>query len=254
MDYQYEIKARAAWIKNLVDNAHAQGVVLGLSGGKDSAVVAGLCHAAGVKICGVYLPIGSNNSEDMKYIMPVVKKYGIEFVEYNNDELAPVWESLSALIDKQDTPWTPMAKANIKPRMRMTLLYALAQVRGYLVAGTGNASEAYVGYFTKWGDGAHDFNPIGDLDKDEVVAVGDALGLSEVVHREPSAGLWDGQTDEGEMGVTYSDISTVMSMGSHCLDNGSVSLKAYAKIVDMHNKTEHKRNPIPIYKEMSRGL
>jgi NAD+ synthase len=243
MDYQQEIKNRSDWIRGIIEEAGAKGVMLGLSGGKDSAVVAGLCAAAGVRISAAYLPIESDFNKDMKFIMPLVEKYGIDFIAYGNDDLVPIWKSISILIDRQNAHATQMASANIKARLRMTMLYALAQVRGYLVAGTGNASEAYVGYFTKWGDGAHDFNPIGDLTVEEVVALGDALGLpQEIVHRIPSAGLWEGQTDEDEMGVSYADIGRVIR--DIPIYNDSAT---YDKINRMHRATEHKRNPIPIY-------
>jgi NAD+ synthase len=132
----------------------------------------------------------------------------------------------------------------------MTILYAMAQSRGYLVAGTGNASEAYVGYFTKWGDGAHDFNPIGDLTKEEVVELGRELGLpSECIERVPSAGLWEGQTDEGEMGFKYTEINEVMKYGELSVARGTVSRENYEKIMKMHKVSEHKRNLIPTFKE-----
>lgn len=243
MDCEIEIKARAAWIREIVEKSGARGVMLGLSGGKDSAVVAGLCHEAGVKISAAYLPIGSDFNKDMKYVMPVVEKYDIEFLAFGNDELTPIWQSMSSLIDKQDAPAAKMASANIKARLRMTMLYALAQVRGYLVVGTDNASEAYVGYFTKWGDGAFDFCPISDLTVAEVMELGDSLGLPrEIAHRTPTAGLWEGQTDEGEMGVSYADIAFVMKGNTE-----KVAPAKLAKIKEMHNKTEHKRQLPPTY-------
>ncbi len=255
IDYKKEILDRANWIKGIVESAHADGVMLGLSGGKDSAVVAALCHEAGLNICGTYLPIESHPEKDLPFILPLVEKFSIEFIPFTNEQLVPIWASMKAIIKpdfdltQKDFDRLSMATANIKARMRMTLIYSLAQVRNYLVAGTGNASEAYVGYFTKWGDGAHDFNPIGDLAVSEVVALGDALGLpKEIVHRVPSAGLWEGQTDESEMGVSYSEIERVMKdMPVHNSD-GVIDYDKTQKIRTMHSRTEHKRNPIPIYK------
>lgn len=244
MNYQQEIADRAKWIKDFVDKSGAKGVMLGLSGGKDSATVAGLCAAAGVKIYGTYMPINSNPNKDMPFIDPLIEKYGIEFISYSNDDLVPIWNALASMVKKNqpDGSNADMAIANVKARMRMTILYGLAQVRNLLVVGTDNASEAFVGYFTKWGDGAYDFCPISDLTVDEVVALGDALGIpKEITHRVPSAGLWDGQTDENELGVTYADIGKVI--------NGDTSVDAAVrdKILSMHRKTEHKRNPIPIF-------
>lgn len=250
---------RINWIRDLVQDSGAKGVALGLSGGKDSAVVAALCHAAGLKILGTYLPIGNKSEEDMKYVNLLLNHFTknemltehdsrVEFIEFNGEDLAEIFGRFSNLV-KNNSPKNDMALSNIKPRMRMTLLYALAQSRGYLVAGTGNASEEYVGYFTKWGDGAHDFNPIGDLTKEEVVELGRKLGLpTECIERTPSAGLWDGQTDEGEMGFKYSDISLVMKHGSNAQTMG-VSEKTYNDIQYKHYSSDHKRNSIPTYKE-----
>ena len=236
---ELQIEQRVNWIKKVVVESGANGVMLGLSGGKDSAVVAGLCHRAGVKIYGAYLPIESNSEKDLKFIYPLVEKYNISFNEYSNDDLIPIWKMLAVLTTSATVP---MAAENIKARLRMTMLYALAQSEGLLVVGTGNASEAYVGYFTKWGDGAHDFNPISDLTVSEVVALGEELGIpDEIIHRTPSAGLWEGQTDEQEMGVTYSDIECVIK-------SKEVSFNTFVKIKKMHDNTEHKRNAIKTYK------
>lgn len=129
------------------------------------------------------------------------------------------------------------AKANIAPRMRMITLYAIAQSKNYLVAGTGNRSEAYVGYFTKWGDGGHDFNPIADLTVKEVYEFLRFLNAPEnIITKAPSAGLFEGQTDEKEMGITYEQID-------HYLLEGEGEPEAISKIEAMHQKSQHKRQP-----------
>lgn len=255
MEFSMSVQARLKWIKEYVEKAHADGVVLGLSGGKDSAVVAALCAEAGVKICGVYMPIRSNPEKDLPYIMPIVQKYGIEFIQLQNPDLTGIWTDLcgTALMNSPGWPSSSLAMANVKPRLRMTTLYALAQIRNYLVVGTDNASEAFVGYFTKWGDGAYDFCPISDLHATEVVSLGDELGLDpSITHRVPSAGLWEGQTDEGEMGVTYAQIEKAAKFGETAFANEE--LPAYFKIMKMHAATAHKRDPIPFYKEIGRGV
>lgn len=253
------VQGRIDWIRDIVKNSGAAGVALGLSGGKDSAVVATLCHRAGLKIFGTYLPIGNKSEDDMNYVNILLNSFTkiemlteseprVEFLEFNGEDLAEIFNKFSSLV-KNNGPESKMALSNIKPRMRMTLLYALAQSRNYLVAGTGNASEGYVGYFTKWGDGAHDFNPIADLLKEEVVQLGRELGIpEECIERTPSAGLWEGQTDEGEMGFKYSDIYEVIKYESLAIHRG-VSEETYNKIQKMHRASEHKRNPIPTFKE-----
>src|SRR5690606_5628013 len=107
-----------------------------------------------------------------------------------------------------------MAVANLKPRLRMTTVYYVANTRNYLVAGTGNRSELTIGYFTKYGDGGVDLLPIGRLLKAEVRELARELGIPErIITKAPSAGLWAGQTDEGEMGFTYAELERYLSEG-----------------------------------------
>ena len=137
----------------------------------------------------------------------------------------------------------PAALANIAPRLRMTALYAIAGSENRLVAGTGNRSERYMGYFTKWGDGACDFNPIADLTATEVFAFLDYLGAPRsIIEKAPSAGLFEGQTDEQEMGVTYAAIDRYLS-------TGEAEEKDLAVIQRYHARSLHKLNPIPLYTE-----
>ena len=134
-----------------------------------------------------------------------------------------------------------MALVNIAPRLRMTTLYAVAAAENRLVAGTGNRSEAYMGYFTKWGDGAHDFNPISDLTASEVFDFLRFLNApASIVEKAPSAGLFDGQTDEQEMGVTYRAIDDFLLCG--------IVNEADKAIIDRyHSRSEHKRRPISTF-------
>ena len=165
-DYKKEYEERVAFIRDLLEKSGAKGIVYGNSGGKDSALVGILCKAACDNTVGIIMPCASkrNFGQDAEDGRTVAEQYGIEtrFID-----LTPVREAemqqLSSL-----TEVTPAAAVNIAPRLRMTTLYAVAASEGRLVAGTGNRSEAYVGYFTKWGDGAHDFNPISDLTVTEI--------------------------------------------------------------------------------------
>ncbi len=145
-------------------------------------------------------------------------------------------------------PWdpgslTPEASANIAPRLRMATLYAIGQSRGYLVAGTGNASERYMGYFTKWGDGAFDFNPIADLTVTEIYEFLRYLGApSRIIEKAPSAGLYEGQTDEQEMGVTYAAID-------RNLLEGRAEAPALERIQRAHGRSLHKLAAANVYRE-----
>jgi NAD+ synthase len=137
------------------------------------------------------------------------------------------------------------ASKNIAPRLRMTTVYAIGQTMGALVAGTGNRSERYTGYFTKWGDGAFDFNPISDLLVEEIYEFLEYLGAPEsIIKKAPSAGLFEGQTDEQEMGVTYAAIDKYITTGEGTPEDVAI-------IKRMHDTTAHKRTGSRHYNEIS---
>lgn len=238
-DYKAEFEGRVEFIRSVLARSRAKGIVYGNSGGKDSALVGILCKAACENTVGVILPCASrrNYGIDRADGLEVAEKFGIEtrFVD-----LTPVREAMIAALDGA-VELTDMAVANIAPRLRMTALYAIAHAEGRIVAGTGNASEAYVGYFTKWGDGAHDFNPISDLTVTEIYEFLEYLGAPRaVIEKAPSAGLFEGQTDEGEMGLTYAAIDAYLS-------GGKVSERDRETIERMHAASGHKRAPIVNY-------
>ncbi len=206
MDYQKLTDDIAAWMREYAERAGAKGYVVGLSGGIDSAVTAALAVRALGKehVLGVLLPCHSQ-PEDAKDARLVAEAL----------DLTPITVDLSATYDALTAalPSGPdMAYANIKPRLRMTTLYFLAQAHNYLVGGTGNRAELMVGYFTKYGDGGVDIEPLGELYKHEVRGLARALDLPEsIITRAPSAGLWPGQTDEGEMGITYDELDAILA-------------------------------------------
>ncbi len=141
------------------------------------------------------------------------------------------------------TELAPSALTNLAPRLRMAALYTVAASENRLVAGTGNRSETYVGYFTKWGDGAHDFNPISDLTVTEIYEFLRWLNAPPcVIEKKPSAGLFDGQTDEQELGITYRDLDAYLL-------GGTVSNTIKQKIQQLHEKSEHKRKGIIVYEK-----
>jgi NAD+ synthase len=215
MDYEQLADAIAAWMGEYALRAGMQGYVVGLSGGIDSAVTAALAvRALGVeKTLGVLLPCHSQ-PEDAEHALLLAGALGLDTITV---DLAPVCDALEQELHAQvpreemDVERVRMARANLKPRLRMTTLYFLAQSRAYLVAGTGNRPEMMVGYFTKYGDGGVDIEPLGDLYKHEVRGLARVLDVPEpLVTRAPSAGLWPGQTDEGELGITYDELDAIL--------------------------------------------
>ena len=238
-DYQKEFERRVAFIRSILLKSGQRGIVYGNSGGKDCTLVGILCKVACDNTVGVLMPCASkrNFSIDLDDGREVAEKYGIET---RLVDLTPVREAeLKALEGVTEMP--PAAIANIAPRLRMTTLYAIAGAEGRLVAGTGNRSEAYMGYFTKWGDGAYDFNPIADLTVTEIYEFLAYLDAPMSVRtKAPSAGLFEGQTDETEMGVTYAAIDEYLLNGSATDHDRSI-------IERFHAISEHKRQPMVIY-------
>lgn len=199
------IKGLVNWIKNRVNQASAHGCVFGLSGGVDSAVVGALCKKAFPdNVLGLFLPCLSQE-QDMIDAKAVADKFAIPTKQI---DLSPVFEKLCQQFGSREQD---LALANLKPRLRMISLYYQANKLNYLVVGTGNRSEAVMGYFTKYGDGGVDLLPLGCLLKSQVRALARELGIpQQIIDKPPSAGLWSGQTDEGEMGITYDELDKII--------------------------------------------
>src|SRR5712692_8519908 len=202
----------AAWMRERVVEASARGLVVGLSGGVDSAVVARLSQLASPgAVVGVLMPCHSDPQDERDatllashFSLPTVR---IDLARAYDELAATVKGALQALpgkVHKEHPPDDPRSRvpiANMKPRMRMASLYFIANNLNYLVAGTGNRSELSIGYFTKHGDGGVDILPLANLVKNEVRALARELGVPQsIIERTPTAGLWLGQTDEAEMG------------------------------------------------------
>ena len=235
-----EINLIVDWIRTYIKNSGAKGVVVGNSGGKDSATVIGLCvKALGKdKVLTVAMPCSSiyKDLEDAKLVSST---FGVRMITV---DLSSVYENLSLEIEGVITDSiSSFASVNIRPRLRMTTLYTLAQQYGYLVAGTGNACEGFVGYTTKWGDNACDFNPIAEFTVSEVLEIGRILGVpSSITDKAPNDGLGLG-TDEEKLGVTYREIEEYISTGK------AANPASMEKIEKLHKQSEHKRNKIPVY-------
>lgn len=238
-DYEIELENRVAFIKRVLAESGASGIVYGNSGGKDSALVGILCKKACEDTLGLIMPCATmrNYVEDMEDALTVAKEYGIKTEVADLTPLKKLFvETLGERFSLQE-----VALHNLAPRLRMTTLYAVASSQNRLVAGTGNRSEGYVGYFTKWGDGAYDFNPIADLTVTEVYQFLDFLGAPEcIMKKAPSAGLFDGQTDEGEMGLTYKELDSFLL-------GGTVRSEVLEAIERLHKRSEHKRRPPLVY-------
>jgi NAD+ synthase len=206
MDFAVLADAIAVWMRDYAAQAGAKGFVVGLSGGVDSAVTAALAvRAVGTEhVLAVWLPCHSL-PEDEAYARMTAEALGLNLITV---DLCAVYDAFMASLPDG----TDMARANVKPRLRMTAWYYLAQSNNCLVAGTGNRPEMLVGYFTKYGDGGVDIEPLGELYKREVRALGRVLGVPEpVITRTSTAGLWPGQTDEGELGITYAELDAILA-------------------------------------------
>ena len=232
-NYEKEYIQRVQFIRYAVRESGADGIVYGNSGGKDSALVGALCKAACDNTVGIIMPCASkrNFDQDAKDGAEVAEKFGIETRTADLTEL----KKLALEIYSGVTKVSATASANIGPRLRMMTLYAVAASEGRLVAGTGNRSEGYMGYFTKWGDGAYDINPIADLTVTEIYEFLEYLNAPKcVIEKAPSAALFEGQTDEDEMGVTYAAIDKFLFTGE--------ASETDKKIIDRYHKaSEHKR-------------
>ena len=238
-DYKAEFENRVEFIKSVLADSGAKGIVYGNSGGKDSALVGILCKAACENTVGIIMPCSTkrNYDEDVVDAKEVAQQYSIET---RTVDLTPVKEAeINALAGI--TELNNSALSNMAPRIRMLTLYAIAASENRLVAGTGNRSEAYVGYFTKWGDGAHDFNPIADLTVTEIYEFLRYLHAPEfIIKKAPSAALFDGQTDESEMGVTYAELDAYISGEPIAEDKSAI-------VERLHKISEHKRKGVQPY-------
>ena len=229
----------ACWIGEQTTKAGKKGCVLGLSGGLDSSVVAVLCkRALPNDTLAVMMPCHSSR-EDMEHARLLSDRFGItvETVELD-DTFDSLLQAIPEMNGLQQTK--KAAEANIKPRLRMTTLYYFAAILDYLVVGTSNRSELSVGYFSKHGDAGVDIIPLGNLVKGQVINLARYLGIpEEIISKPPSAGLWQGQTDESEIGISYEELD-------HYLLKGKASDEAESKIEAMIANSQHKRALPPI--------
>lgn len=237
---QQEMEKAIEWIKKYVKNSGAKGIVIGNSGGKDSATVLAMATKAIERenIVAVYIPCNSQSS-DLEDAKLVTKTFGVKFIAV---DLSNSYKEMEKEINMQlFQNLSKEAIINIKPRLRMTTLYGIAQTLEYLVIGTGNLCESMVGYTTKWGDNSSDFNPIGNFTVDEVLEIGKLLGVPEkILKKAPNDGL-GGLTDEEKMGIKYSQIAEM-------IETGNTEEKSKQEILRRYQNSKHKRSLVPVYK------
>ncbi len=241
-DYGKELNDRVEFIKGVLKESRANGIVFGNSGGKDCALVGILCKKACENTVAIMLPCQSkqNYGQDMDDGKALTEKFSIESKVI---DLSKIKELMVQSVSEV-TALNSSAETNIAPRLRMTALYTFAAANNMLVAGTGNRSERYMGYFTKWGDGGFDFNPISDLTVGEVYEFLEYLGAPRsIIEKAPSAGLFEGQTDEKEMGVTYAAVDRYILTGE-AEENDRQIIERY------HRVSGHKRRLPTVYKDM----
>ncbi len=226
------------WLKEKVAAAGLKGAVFGMSGGIDSSVVAVLSQKAfGDDALGLVMPCHSIG-QDEQHAMAVADKFNIKTQKITLDNL---YDTFVQTLSKGLSTLPPrLALANVKVRLRMITLYYYANQLGYMVIGTGNKSELVTGYFTKYGDSGVDILPLGNLVKAQVRDIAVFLGVPEdIITKSPSAGLWQGQTDETEMGLNYEDIDNYIM-------TGQVADTIKNKLDTMFTESDHKRKTPPI--------
>ena len=195
------------FIKQKVSEANTDGIVVGLSGGIDSTLSAYLaCEALGKdKVFGIIMPSTTTPTDDKLHGIDIAQKLGIDYKEIAIDSILNEYLSMTQLEEDE------LSIGNLKARIRMSIIYYYANAKNYLVSGTGNKSEILIGYFTKYGDGACDIEPIGDLYKNDVYELAKFINVpQEIIEKPPSAGLWNNQTDEEEIGMSYDLIDQIL--------------------------------------------
>ena len=218
------------WLRDSVKEANCKGIVYGLSGGVDSAVIAALSKLAfGDESLAIMMPINSSFEDEIDAKL-VIDKFNLNAIKV---DLSRTYSEFVEVVEKGGNQ---MAYANVKPRLRMTTLYYYAQLKGYLVVGTSNKSEFTVGYFTKYGDSGSDLMPLVDFTKKEIFELARYLEIPDkIIQKPPSAGLFEDQTDEDEMGFTYNDLEKY-------INNEKIEERIEEKINRMVKISEHKRN------------
>ena len=238
---EIETKNIVKFIRRHFNENQLGGAVLGISGGKDSGTVAALLVKAlgNENVIGVWMPCHSK-SEDMKDAQEVADYFNIQMLSFNLTDTYDVFKKEATEVLGEGENYTVNSDINVKPRLRMATLYYIAAYmtektgKQYIVAGTGNKCEIFVGYFTKWGDGASDIALIADYTVDEVIKIGEYLNVPKAcLYKAPNDGL-TGKTDEEKLGVKYSEIVNYIE------NPQKISASTKEKIKTLHEKSQHK--------------
>lgn len=238
------------WLEGKLEESGAKGFVVGVSGGVDSAVTSTLCALSNRNVHPVVLSIDSKPKETaVEHLTWLKRKFGNKVDNKNYFNLTSVFDEAfevnEMLNEGKDEESINLAKANLQSRLRMAQLYYVANLKNYLVVGTGNKVEDFgVGFFTKYGDGGVDVSPIADLLKSEVKELGYYLGVSEnILNATPSDGLWeDERSDEDQLGLSYEEIEDIMANG----ENANVSKEKWDRYWELHRKSRHKLETPPV--------
>lgn len=252
------------FIKDIVKESQTSGVVLGLSGGLDSSTTAYLCAKSleNHQILGIIMPTVTTSTEDVEDAITVAEALNIEYEIIHVDDLIAPFKDICIHATKKNeklSEFKDIANANLKARIRMMLLYYHANDLNRVVVGTGNRTELLVGYFTKYGDGGVDILPIGDLYKTEVRKLAEYIGVPKrIIEKAPTAGLWAGQTDEEELGITYELLDKLLYlMIDRNLEDQEIAEKLNIEIEEVLRinrkvmSSEHKLKTAPTPKEMT---
>ena len=240
-----------AWIKDYAEKSNIKSLVVGISGGIDSAVVSALCVRTGLNTVAVTMPIRQRpDLHDLSMQQGVWLTQNFDNVRHDIIDLTPVFDEFEQRLSTYDDP---LGFANSRSRLRMVTLYQIAQKVGGIVVGTGNKVEDFgVGFYTKYGDGGVDISPIADCYKTEVWAMGRELGVLEaIINAAPTDGLWDdGRTDEDQLGMPYADLEVAMRMDLGEIESTAPELMAnLEKFRAIQARSLHKMNPIPVFKK-----
>ncbi|WP_410507381.1 NAD+ synthase [Methanosarcina hadiensis] len=240
------------FIRDKTDRAGVSGAVVGISGGIDSALTATLSVKALGKdrVLGIHMPESSltlaSDSEDARTLADWLG------IEYRTIDISGIISAFMAAVPGSESS-DRLTKGNLKARTRMSLLYFHANQLNRMVMGTGNKTEILLGYYTKYGDGGVDLEPIGGLYKTEVWELSRRLGIPEpLITKKPSAGLWAGQTDEAELGISYVKVDEVLRMiedglePEKILNRTGVSAEQLSSVVQRIERNEHKRKAPPV--------
>lgn len=235
------------WISAYADQHRISHLVVGVSGGIDSAVVSTLCAATGIPTTVLSMPIRQKQEQhdlSVNHCLQLLEKFPM--LHWETIDLTETFTQFATLFVEQND----LALANSRARLRMTTLYQVAQTRGGIVVGTGNKVEDFgIGFYTKYGDGGVDISPIGDCMKTEVWDMGRELGVVEaIINAAPTDGLWeDGRSDEDQLGMSYPELEQAMRYSlSGDQPTDTREKQNLIKFLDIQAQAKHKIDPIPV--------